>query len=117
MKRSDLQRLRDARDFARFSQDNAGGLSADVLAEAYQPQHAALYNLVVIGEALNKVSAEVKNAAPHLEWREIVELRNMIVHSYWQIDLEIIADVVANEIDPLIEDLERLITVVERADQ
>jgi hypothetical protein len=31
MKRSDLERLRDARDFARYAQDNAGGLTADIL--------------------------------------------------------------------------------------
>ena len=117
MRRSDLQRLRDARDFARFVQLNAGGLSAEIIADAQQPQHAALYNLAVVGEALSKVSAEVKNAAPYLEWREIVDLRNIIVHSYWQIDLEIIADVIENEIDPLIEELERLIAVVERAGQ
>jgi uncharacterized protein with HEPN domain len=115
MKRSDLERLKDARDFARFARDNAGGLSADVLADALQPQHAALYGLTIVGEALNKVSVEVKNAAPHLEWREIVDLRNLIVHSYWQIDLETIADIIANELEPLVDDLERLIAVVERA--
>ncbi len=87
-----------------------------MLADARQPQHAALYGLAIVGEALSKVSAEVKNAAPDLEWREIVDLRNIIVHSYWQIDLEIIADIVANELEPLIEDLERLIAIVERTD-
>jgi uncharacterized protein with HEPN domain len=117
MTRSDLQRLRDARDFARIARDNAGGLSADVLADAYQPQHAALYGLTIVGEALNKVSPEVKSAAPDLEWREIVNLRNIIVHSNWQVDLEIIADIIANELEPLVDDLERLIAVVERAEQ
>jgi uncharacterized protein with HEPN domain len=42
-------------------------------------------------------------------------LRHFIVHAYWQIDLEIIADVIANRIDPLIKQLERLIAFVERA--
>jgi len=34
MTRSDLERLRDAREFARHAQDDAGGLSAGTLAEA-----------------------------------------------------------------------------------
>lgn len=117
MKRSDLERLRDACDFARFARSNAGGLSAEVLAEADQPQHAALFNLAIIGEALNKVSVQVKSAAPDIPWREVVDLRNMIVHSYWQIDLEIIADVIKYRLDPLVEELEHLIAVVERAEQ
>lgn len=115
MKRSDFERLSDARNFARYAQGNAGGLPADVLAEAVQPQHAALYNLVIIGETLNKVSASVKSAAPLLEWRLIADLRNLIVHAYWQIDLEIIADVIRNRLDPLIEELNRLIAFVERS--
>src|SRR4051794_30366635 len=58
MTRSDLERLRDARDFARFAQENAGELSSHALADARQPQHAALFDLGVIGETLNRVSSE-----------------------------------------------------------
>ena len=117
MNRSDLDRLRDARAFARYGLDNAGGLTADVLAGAVQPQHAALYDLAIIGETLNKVSAEVKSAAPAMEWRLIADLRNLIVHAYWQIDLEIIANVIENRLDPLIEELDRLIAFVERSEK
>jgi uncharacterized protein with HEPN domain len=84
MNRSDIERLRDARDFARHAQANAGGLSADALAQAVQPQHAALFDLIVIGETLNKVSSAVKGAAPYVEWRLVADLRNLIVHAYWQ---------------------------------
>jgi uncharacterized protein with HEPN domain len=117
MNRSDLDRLRDARDFAGFVRDDAGGLSANVLAAAKQPQHAALFDLVVIGEALSKVSAEVKSAAPDLPWKSIINLRNIIVHSYWQIDLEIIVDVIENDLDPLLKELTSLIAFVERTDK
>ena len=116
MKRSDLERLRDARDFARYAQNNAGGLSADILADARQPQHAALFDLIIIGETLNRVSAEVKSAAPDLPWQAVVDLRNFVVHAYWQVDFEIIADVIANRLDPLIDQLEGLIKFVERSE-
>jgi uncharacterized protein with HEPN domain len=115
MIRSDLERLRDARDFARHAQNNAGGLPAEVLADAWQPQHAALFDLVVIGEALNGVSGEVRSAALDISWQPIVDLRNFIVHAYWQVDLEIIAGIIEDELDPLIEQLGRLIAIVERS--
>jgi uncharacterized protein with HEPN domain len=38
------------------------------------------------------------------------------VHAYWQIDLEIIADVIENRIDPLVAELAKLIVFVERMD-
>jgi uncharacterized protein with HEPN domain len=116
MIRSDLDRLRDARDFARHVLGNAGGLSAEILADALQPQHAALYGLVVIGETMGKVSAEVRTAAPHIDWKAICDLRNIIVHAYWQVDLETIAGILENRIDPLISDLENLIALLERSD-
>jgi uncharacterized protein with HEPN domain len=117
MNRSDLDRLRDARDFARHASDNAGGLSAHVLADALQPQHAALYDLVIVGETLNKVSAAVKRAGPAIQWRLVADLRNLIVHAYWQIDLEIIADVIENRLAPLIAGLDALIEFVERSEK
>jgi len=117
MNRSDVDRLRDARDFARYAQDSAGGLSAEVLADAIQPQHAALYDVAIIGETLNKVSAEIKSAAPDIEWRLIADLRNIIIHAYWQIDLGIIANIIESRLDPLITELDRLIAFVERSDR
>ncbi len=114
MNRSDLERLRDAREFARYAQGDAGGLSAGVLASTRQPRHAALYDLIVIGEALGQVSAEVKSVGADIEWRKITNLRNIMVHSYWQVDLELIADVIGNRLDPLVLELDKLIAFVER---
>ena len=116
MNRSDLDRLQDARDFARYARDNAGGLSADILAGARQPQHAALYDLIVIGETLGKVSTEVKSASPNIEWKKISNRRNHLVHSYWQVDLEIIAGVIEHRLDPLAMELDKLIAIVDRSD-
>lgn len=117
MIRSDVDRLRDAREFARYARDDAGGLTADVLAEAGQPQRAALYDLAIVGEALNKVSSEIKSAAPALPWRPLADLRNFIVHAYWQIDLEIVADVMENRLDHIVAELDRLIAFIERSEQ
>jgi uncharacterized protein with HEPN domain len=117
MNRSDLDRLRDARDFARHAQDHAGSLRAAALADAIRSQHAALYDLVIVGETLHRVSAEIKTAAPAIDWRDISDLRNYIVHSYWQIDFEIVADVIRNRLDPLIVELDTLIAIVERLEK
>ncbi len=116
MIRSDLDRLRDARDHALHARGNAGGLPADILAGAIQPQHAALFDLIVIGEALNQVSGEIKSAGPEIPWQSIIDLRHFIVHAYWQVDLEIIADVIENRIELLVQQLEQLISFVERTE-
>lgn len=117
MTRSDAERLRDARAFARHAVAHAGGLNADALAEATQSRHAALYDLAVIGETLNRVSVEVKKAAPTVEWRQFYELRNFIVHAYWQIDLDVVVLVIRERLEPLIAELDTLIAFVERMER
>lgn len=113
MSRSDLDRLHDARAFVSHARGNAGGLPAHILADAVQPQHAALFDLAVVGEALSKVSSAIRSAAPDLPWKAIINLRNVIVHSYWQVDLDLIADVIENHLDPLNVELDALIALVE----
>jgi len=117
MIRSDLARLRDARSFAEDAVSHAIGLSADVLAQALKPQHAALYARMVVGEALGQIPTDLRNEAPGIAWKSIVGLRNHLIHAYWQIDLEIIADVIKNRIDPLVAELDKLITLVERIEK
>jgi uncharacterized protein with HEPN domain len=116
-RRSDLARLQDARRFAQDAVGHAIGLSPEILAEALQPQHAALYALTVVGETLAQIPVDLRNEAPGIAWKSIIGLRNHLIHAYWQIDLEIIADVIKNRIDPLVAELDKLITFVERIEK
>ena len=60
---------------------------------------------------------EIRSAAPDVPWQAIYGLRNIVVHGYWHIDLEIIADVIENRLEPLISELDRLIAFVERVEK
>ena len=117
MTRSDLARRRDARRVAQDAISHAIGLSPEGLAGARQPQHAAFYALMVVGEALAQIPIDLRNEAPGIGWKSIIGLRNHLIHAYWQIDLEIIADVIKNRIDPLLAELDKLITFVERIER
>lgn len=92
---------------------HAIGLSPEILADASVPLHATLYALAVVGEALSFVPEDIRTLAPEIHWRGIVGLRNQIVHAYFRLDLEIVADVVKHRLDPLIASLDRLIKVLQ----
>ena len=51
---------------------------------------AILYNLVVIGEAVKSLDSEMKARSPHIEWKEIIGLRDLLAHQYFQIDVAVI---------------------------
>ena len=44
----------------------------------------------VIGEAASKVSAVTKASAPRIPWREIIGMRNRLVHGYASVDHDIV---------------------------
>ncbi len=51
---------------------------------------AVLRNVQIIGEAAKNTPDEIKERYPNVPWRRMVGLRNIVVHSYFGIDLETI---------------------------
>ena len=51
---------------------------------------AILYNLVVIGEAVKSLDTQMKLRSSHIEWKEIIGLRDLLAHQYFQIDVSVI---------------------------
>jgi uncharacterized protein with HEPN domain len=76
-------------------------------------QDAVARRLEVLGEAAARVTEETRSTYPDLPWREMVGMRNRIVHEYFQVDLEVVWKVVRQELQHLIE---RLRTITEAVD-
>lgn len=68
---------------------------------------AVLYNLVVIGEAVNALPVALTDHETEVPWRDIVDMRNFLSHEYFRVQ----AEVVHHTID---EPLERLRVACER---
>ena len=66
--------------------------------------------LEVIGEAANAVTEDIRNRAPQIPWKEIAGTRNRLVHGYFDVDLDIVWEIVTADLPPLITALERLIS-------
>ena len=62
---------------------------------------AILRNLMVIGEAAKKLPGEWKQRYGDIEWRKIAGLRDVIAHEYFQLDEEILWDIVSNKLPEL----------------
>ncbi len=59
-----------------------------------------------IGEGINTIRAKIPDFLeinfPEIPWREIVGMRNHIVHGYFDLNADIVFDVIKNDIPPLL---------------
>jgi uncharacterized protein with HEPN domain len=71
--------------------------------------YAILHAVQIVGEAARKVPDTVRAAAPSVAWQASVAMRNILVHDYGKVSLQILVDTVREDFPPLIADLERLL--------
>ena len=51
---------------------------------------AVLHHLTVIGEAISRLSVELRERHPDVPWRQIIAVRHRIVHAYFDLDWQIL---------------------------
>jgi uncharacterized protein with HEPN domain len=81
--------------------DYTASLDYGLFIQDRKTQDAVMRNLEIIGEAANRLPEPVRAAAPDIEWRKIVGLRNVLAHEYFGVSLPIVWDVVENKLGPL----------------
>jgi uncharacterized protein with HEPN domain len=59
---------------------------------------ACIRQLEIIGEAAGGVSEEVRTKTAHIQWKEIIGLRNVLIHEYFGVDLDIVREVIQTDI-------------------
>ena len=62
---------------------------------------AVLHHLTVIGEAISRLSVELRERHPEVPWRQIIAVRHRIVHAYFDLDWQILWDAAIGDIPEL----------------
>jgi hypothetical protein len=62
---------------------------------------AILHHLTVIGEAINRLSVELRERHPEVPWRQIIAVRHRIVHAYFDLDWQILWDTATDDVPNL----------------
>mgnify|MGYP001559838187 CR=1 FL=1 len=63
---------------------------------------AVIRNLEIIGEAVNKIPGKIRNENDEIPWKDIVGLRNKVIHEYFEVNVPIIWKTVKEDI-PVLE--------------
>jgi len=71
---------------------------------------AVMRDLEIIGEAAKHIPPEVRAQHPDVDWRKIAGLRDVVIHEYFGIDIELIWDIITREIPELLPRLNRMLS-------
>ena len=67
----------------------------------YQLQSALVRQFEIIGEATRHLSPEIMDKYPEVNWSEAIGMRNILVHDYFAVNLDILWDTIKNNIPVL----------------
>ncbi len=74
----------------------------------------ALVRLIeIIGEAANNISLEKQNQYSEIPWRKMVGMRNRLSHAYFEVDLDIVWQVVIQDLPKILPQIETAISELE----
>lgn len=88
---------------------------AEAFASQTLIQDAVIRNLQVLGEVAKRVSPALRTANPCVPWREAAGLRDVLVHDYFGVDIELVWAVVLRDL-PALEAALRSLTPADELD-
>lgn len=62
---------------------------------------AVVRSLEIIGEAVNKIPQNIQEMYPETPWKEIISMRNKLIHEYFGVDLDIVWQTKEEDLIPL----------------
>lgn len=113
MRKDDLVRLRHMMDAAREALSFSSGKSRIDLNSDRMLVLSLVKDIEIIGEAAGKVSQETKQMSEKIPWQDITDMRNHLIHAYFDVDLDIVWDTIMSDLPPLVEALEKIILPAE----
>lgn len=95
--------LLDILEAARLALSYVEGLDREGFLNDTQLQDSVIRRLEIIGEAARRVSEETRQTHSEIPWREMTEMRNLVIHEYDDVDLEIVWSTVQRDLPQLIQ--------------
>ena len=85
------------------------GLDLRAFSDDRQTFDAVVRNLMIIGEAASHMPPEVVTRHPEIPWRDMADMRNVVVHEYFVVDVHVVWETATRDLPPLATPLSSLL--------
>lgn len=73
-------------------------------------QNWITHQLQIIGEAAACITPDLRENHPEVPWRQIIGMRNVLTHRYFDIDLDIVWSVIERDLGKLRSQVEAIVS-------
>ncbi len=110
MSNEDAVRLRHMLDAARRAIEFMQGRAKSDLESDEQLSLAVVRLLEILGEAAKNVSEDLRKDYPDIPWRQIAGTRDRLIHGYFDVDLDIVWQIISTDLPVLAAQLEKALS-------
>jgi uncharacterized protein with HEPN domain len=96
----------DILEASRLAMSYVEGVSREAFMQNTQLQDAVIRRIEIIGEAARRVSFQTQDAYREIPWKAMIGMRNLMIHDYDDVDLDIVWNTVIRELPRLLNLLE-----------
>ena len=115
--RAYLDYLRDILDAAQEALAFVEGLTSSEFSTDRRTNFAVVRALEIIGEAANHVPSEIREQFHLVPWQDMIDMRNILIHAYFGIDLETVWRTVQEDLPPLLDSISRMLAKLEKEEK
>ncbi|MBW3571110.1 MAG: DUF86 domain-containing protein [Gemmatimonadetes bacterium] len=94
---------------AEFLLDAAGNVTEHGFLEDGALRRAFVRSFEIIGEAAKKVPEDLRKRHPQVHWSDMARMRDRLIHAYFDVDYEVVWDIVQTDIPELKRQLESIL--------
>jgi uncharacterized protein with HEPN domain len=105
--RKDNAYLADILDAAKAIRRFIAGISLDDFKANEEKYEAVNRKFEIIGEAARRLSPEARKIFPEIPWNLVTAMRNIIIHDYDDVDLDVVWNTAQRDLPSLIDRLEK----------
>lgn len=114
--RSYVDYLRDILGAIQDAQSFIEGVDLSDFLASKEKQYAVIRALEIVGEAAAQIPLELRARFPDPPWREMVGMRNIVIHNYFGVDETVIWRTIQEDLPPLKRDLTLMLEELVKGD-
>lgn len=109
----DIDRLNHIKERIGYVMSFLDGKTFEEMKTDVMCYHAVVHNIMIIGEAANLLTKDFRDNHSEVPWRDIVDMRNVLVHGYYTTSPLFIWETYTKDLPALLQQVEHYIEEIE----